>query len=181
MEPADPPEHQEPVSLKKLDKGDGRTSTRKTVLGWDINTCQLTIHLTKRHHQHLLDILNDILWTQKRISVDTWHKVLGEVQSMLLALPGSRGLYSTLQVHFKSDKKHIHLTTMVHDFLDNFWWITRSLHNRPTCVYEVVPASPMIVASTDALGLGMGGTYFIPTPWSTTERPNYYPYGHRMP
>ena len=41
---------------------------------------------------------------------------------------------------------------------------------------EVVPTSPLIVGFTDASGLGMGGTYFIPTPWLTPEKPNYYPY-----
>ena len=88
LEPTNLPECQEPVSLKKLDKGDRRMSTKKMVLGWDIDIQGLTMHLTKRCHQHLLDILNDIPWTRKSISVNTWHKVLGELQSMSLALPG---------------------------------------------------------------------------------------------
>ena len=100
---------------------------------------------------------------------------------MSLALPGSKELYSALQICFKSDKKHICLTTMVHNFLDNFWRITRTLHNCPTRVYVVVPTSPAMVGSTDGSGLGMSGTYFIPTPWLTPERPDYYPYLWRQP
>ena len=79
LEPTDLPKRQEPVSLKKLDKGDGCMSTKKTVLGWELNTRTLTIHLTAQHHQHLLDILNDLPWTQKRISVNAWQKVLREL------------------------------------------------------------------------------------------------------
>ena len=156
-------------------------STRKMVLGWDLDTRNLTIHLMARHHQRLLDILNDIPWTRKRISVNTWHKVLGELHSMSLALPGSRGLYSALQVRFKSDKKCIRLTTMVHDFLDDFRWIAATLHSCPTRIYEVVPTSPVIVCSTDASGLGMGGSYFIPKPWSTPQWPDYQPYLWHQP
>ena len=70
---------------------------------------------------------------------------------------------------------------MLHDFLDDFWWIAGALHNCPTSIYEVVPTSPVIVGSTDALGLGMGGTYFIPTPWLTPERPDYCPYLWHQP
>ena len=95
---------------------------------------------------------------------------------MPLALPGSRGLHSALQVRFKSGKKRIRLTTMVHDFLDNFRWIAATLHNCPTQIYKVVPTSPVTVGSTDASGLGMGGTYFLPTPWSTPHWPDYQPY-----
>ena len=63
LEPTDLPECQEPISLKKLDKGDGCMSTKKTVLGWYLNMRNLIIHLTARWHQHLLDILDDIPWT----------------------------------------------------------------------------------------------------------------------
>ena len=72
-------------------------STKKTVLGWELNTRTLTIHLTAQRHQQPLDILNDLPWTQKCISVNSWQKVLGELRSMSLALPGSWGLYSALQ------------------------------------------------------------------------------------
>ena len=100
---------------------------------------------------------------------------------MSLALPRSRGLCSALQVCFKSDKKQICLTTVVNDFLDDFWWIAVTLHNCLTCVYEVAPTSPVIVDSTDAPGLGMGGTYFVPTPWSIPQRPDYHPCLWRQP
>ena len=156
-------------------------STKKMVLGWDIDTKNLAIHLTERHHQCLLDVLNNIPQTRKHISVNMWHKVLGELRSMSLALPGSRGLCNAPQVCFKSNKKCIHLTTMVHNFLDIFWWIAGTLHTHPTYICKVVPASPVIVGSTDASGLGMGGTYFIPTSWSTPHPPNYCVYLWHQP
>ena len=70
LEPTDLLERQELVSLKKLDKGDGCMSTKKTVPGWEIDTRTLTVHLTARHHQRLLDILNNLPRTQKLMSVN---------------------------------------------------------------------------------------------------------------
>ena len=70
---------------------------------------------------------------------------------------------------------------MVHDFLDDFWWIAGTLHDCPTHIHKVVPTSPVIVGSTNASGLGMGGAYFIPAPWSTPERPDYHPYLWHQP
>ena len=151
-------------------------STKKTILGWEFDTVNMTIHLSKRRRQRLQDILAELPHDKKRVSIKTWHKVLGELRSMTLALPGSRGLYSALQVRFKADKKRIRLTRMVHDFLDDFRWIAQTLDSRPTRIYETVPTAPQIVGTTDALGIGMGGVFFVPTPWSTPRFPDYYPY-----
>ena len=110
------------------------------VLGWDVDTCQLAVHLTKRRHQHLLDILNDIPRTLKRISVNTWHKAL------LAELKSRRGLCSASQVCFKSAKKRIRSTMMVHNFLDDFWWIAKTDTVVPhESICEVVPTSPVMV------------------------------------
>ena len=45
LDQADSPFRREPVSLKKLKKGDCSWSTVKEVLGWVINTVDMTIHL----------------------------------------------------------------------------------------------------------------------------------------
>ena len=53
---------------------------------FDINMAEGLFHLAK-----------EIPATQKRISVDKWHRCLGELRSMSLALPGSRGLFSQMK------------------------------------------------------------------------------------
>jgi hypothetical protein len=176
LQDTDLPDRKEPISLTKLEKGDGFMTTQKTILGWEFDSVNMTIHLSKRRQKRLHDILADLPKAKKRVSVKTWHKVLGELRSMTLALPGSRGLYSALQVRFKTDKKRIRLTRMVHDFLDDFRWIAATLEARPTRIYETVPTSPQIVGTTDASGIGMGGVFFVPTPWSTPQFPDYFPF-----
>ena len=44
----------------------------------------------------------------QRIATKRWHKLLGELRSMVLALPGARGLFSTLQMAFQNPLDHGH-------------------------------------------------------------------------
>ena len=97
VDKTDSPHRREPVSLKKLRKGDCSWSTVKEVLGWVIDTVNMTIHLPERRVKRLADILASLPPTQKRTSVKKWHKVLGELRSMSLAMPGARHLFSHLQ------------------------------------------------------------------------------------
>ena len=76
--------------------------TIKLVLGWVINTEAMTIHLPPHRIERLSierlsEILASIPVTQKRTSVKKWHKVLGELRSMALALLDARGLFSHMQ------------------------------------------------------------------------------------
>ena len=94
----DGPYRKEPASVKKLKLGDAHWCTRKLVLGWLIDTLQMTLELPPHRQQRLTeDILDSIPPHQKRVSLKKWHQVLGKLRSMSIALPGSRGLFSLLQ------------------------------------------------------------------------------------
>ena len=69
----------EPVSLKKLRKGDCSWDTVKTVLGWVVDTVNLTIHLPPHRIERLWEILDSIPRSQRRTSTKKWHTVLGEL------------------------------------------------------------------------------------------------------
>ena len=53
----------------------------------------------------LHELLAEIPPTQKRVSLSKWHRLLGELRSMALALPGARGLFSHLQAVLKKPVK----------------------------------------------------------------------------
>jgi hypothetical protein len=157
----DTPERAEPVSLKKLDKGDASWSTKHTILGWDIDTISQTISLPPRRIARLTAILDAIPMQQKRIGVTKWHKVLGELRSMSLALPGSRGLFSHLQHALQSRSGHrVALNKGVHQALQDFRWILDNLSTRPTRIAELVPLLPSALGHHDASGTGAGGVWF---------------------
>jgi hypothetical protein len=93
----DNPNRQEHASLKKLLKDDATWSTHKAVLGWVLDAIEKTLEFPAHRICRLQEILDSILPSQKRVSVQKWHKVLGGLRSMSLALPGTRGLFSVLQ------------------------------------------------------------------------------------
>jgi hypothetical protein len=151
----------EPVSLKKLDKGDASWKTTHTILGWDVDTRKKTIALPQHRIDRLYEILDSIPPHQKRIGVTKWHKVLGELRSMSIALPGSRGLFSHLQAALNRRVGHrVPLTMEVHQALADFRWIVNNIAERPTRIAELVPLLPSALGYHDASGMGAGGVWF---------------------
>ena len=162
LAPSDPPKRQEPASVKKLLKGDGYWATRHIILGWLIDTVRMTIELPPHRVERLLAILASIAPNQKRIQLSLWHQVLGELRSMLLGLPGAKGLFSVLQeaLRHTSDKR-VRLSRVVHTFLDDFRWLAQDLASRPTRLAEILPQEPSAIGAVDAAGTGMGGVWFV--------------------
>ena len=154
----------EPVSLKKLRQGDCSWSTIKTVLGWIINTAAMTLQLPPHRQDRLGQILASIPPSQKRTSVKKWHKLLGELRSMSLALPGARNVFSAMQnALVLSSSNRIALRKGVHQALADFQWMADDISQRPTRIAELVPLQPAILGFHDASGLGAGGVAY-PTP-----------------
>ena len=157
---------QEPASVKKLKKGDARWSTKKVVLGWLLDSVDKTISLPPHRIERLQAILADIGPTKKRISVKNWHRLLGELRSMVIGIPGARGLFSPLQEAFRTETSdhRLRLNSMVHQFLDDFRHLSETLGDRPTRIAELIPQDPSVIGTTDASGQGMGGVAFLNTP-----------------
>ena len=122
----------------------------------------MTIQLPPHRIERLSEILSSIPVTQKRTSVRKWHKVLGELRSMSLALPGAQNLFSHMQLALsKKLKGRVALNKGVYHALDDFRWMLADIENRPTRIAELVP----LLASAaerhhDVSGLGAGGVWF---------------------
>lgn len=165
LSPDDNPMRQEPVSVKKLKKGDATWATTKRMLGWNIDSVKGTIALTPRRRERLLAILNTITPNQCTVPTKLWHKVLGELRSMAIALPGARGLFSLLQEAFRHEDLNtstLTLTPQVHAMMADLRHLAVNLTERPTRIAELVPSQPTVIGACDASGLGMGGVFFAP-------------------
>jgi hypothetical protein len=163
---------QEPASTKKLKQGDACWGTRKLVLGWIINTILLTLELPQHRKDRLQSILDEIPRSQKRISTKKWQQVVGEIRSIAIAIPGSRGLFSLLHEALRHQHAgRIRLSRGVDDTLDDLRWLADALSNRPTRLHEIVPqADPELLGAQDASDEGMGGIWF-PALTELLERP----------
>jgi hypothetical protein len=152
----------EPISVKKLRKGDASWDTLKVVLGWLVDTVRQTIALPPHRSERLLTLFHEMR-DRKRVSVKRWQCFLGELRSMVLAIPGGKGLFSTLQHGFKyTDKHRIRLSPSIRDHLDDFEELAHSVAARPTRLAEIIPDSPTFIGACDASRRGMGGVWFLP-------------------
>ena len=166
LRPLDPNKaeiHNEPASVKKLKKGDGTWATLKIILGWLIDTVGQTIRLPKHRSERLVTIL-DSLDGRKRVCTSEWHKILGELRSMSLAVPGARGLFSALQTGFqqKEATHRVRIDRNMRIQLEDFKNLARDLHDRPTNLAEIIPDVPSGIGAVDASKHGMGGVIFCP-------------------
>ena len=160
----DAPQRKEVNSLKKLDQGDGAWATQKEFLGWDIDTVGMTIRLPERRVTRLRELLDLFPPSKKRTSVKVWRRVLGELRSMALAIPGARGLFSQMQEALRHvPQGRIALSPAVHQALADFRWMLDDLAARPTRLYELVPLSPTLDGYHDASGTMCGGV-LLPGP-----------------
>ena len=108
---------------------------------------------------------------KKRVSKKVWYQVLGELRSMVLAIPGGRGLFSALQRALRRTTGKIRLTQALHDELDDWRWLTRDLHSRPTSWDELVEKTPAYISSHNAAQYSMGGVWFGN---NTTDHPTLW-------
>ena len=107
--------------------------------------------------------------------MEKWHRILGELRSMALDLPGARGLFSQMQealCHVKG--KRVTLSPGVHDALDDFKWLAEDVAKRPTRMYELVPLRPTVDGYHDVSGYMCGGVV-LPRP---TDTPRTLPPQH---
>ena len=114
----------EPSSLKKMKQGDASWDLVKEVLGWVVDTMRGTVELPPRRKQRLHDLLAEHPRSRRRASAKNWHKLLGELRSMSLAVPGVAGAFSILQ---EALADRVKLTAAVHDQLDDIRWLANDL------------------------------------------------------
>jgi hypothetical protein len=151
----------EPISIKKLQKGDARWTTRHTILGWIIDTVAQTIELPLHRAQRLIEILTHLA-TRKRISLSSWQQQIGELRSMVLALPGGRGLFSTLYTGLTHPNHRVRITKPLRDAILDLHQLASDLGSRPTRLGEIVDSPPIAYGAADASGSGMGGVWLSP-------------------
>jgi hypothetical protein len=97
LAPVDNPFRQEPASVKKMQKGDATWANCKVLMGWLVDTLNMTIELPPHRVKRLFEFLDSVLPHQGRTSVKKWQKLMGELRSMVLAVLGGKGMFSILQ------------------------------------------------------------------------------------
>ena len=149
----------EPNSTKKLLRGDARFSTCKKVLGWYIDCLQHHLLITPSRLARVDTLLRNALANQ-RTSLRSWLRLLGTLRSLTMGIPGSRGLFSTLQAALPNAPHRIRITPAVRETLQVWQSFLRNMEQRPTHLSELFPSEPTWFGASDACGHGLGGVFF---------------------
>jgi hypothetical protein len=153
----------EPASVKKLRQGDASWSTIKVVLGWLIDSLRKTIQLPPHRLERLQTFLNDFQG-RKSISQKQAHRLMGELRSMALGIPGSAGLLSLLQNELTQalrGRRRVHLRPATKSHIRDLLALAGDLAQRPTRIAELFPTHPAHgYGVCDAAKSGFGGSLF---------------------
>ena len=138
-----------------MKKGKASWATRKTALGWVIDSLTKTLEMPPHRTERLQKIF-DNLRDQKRARTQT----VGARPWQALLCVGSHpfGPLQLVLSHAKAGR--VRITASVRDNLTKFEWLVRDIANRPTRLGEIVPNEPVVIGTTDACKFGMGGTLF---------------------
>ena len=133
-------DHQKEVlSLKKIDAEDFYWSNLQVLLGFIVNSINPTISLPPHRCDWLKEILDAIPHTQKRVSVDTWHQVLGEIRLMVISLPSAKCLFIQMQEALRhATGNSLTLTRGIHDALIDFHWLLDRVCSIRHCMIRVL-------------------------------------------
>ena len=87
----------EPISMKKLRQGDTAWSTKKTVLGWELDTLEHHLRLTPKRKSKVRVALDAIPAAAHQVSLRKWGHLLGLLCSITPAVAGAQGMFTRLQ------------------------------------------------------------------------------------
>ncbi|KAL7558276.1 hypothetical protein ACA910_002512 [Epithemia clementina (nom. ined.)] len=121
------------------------------MLGWNVDSLRMTIELPPHRRKRLTTLIADTQH-KRTISVTTCHKLLGELRSMALGIPGTCGLFSHLQWALVNNRhcNTVRLNHNARDALANFATLATDIASRPTRIAEVIPTAPLFVGACDA-------------------------------
>ena len=122
-------------------------------MGWVIDTVNITLSFPPHQENRFKKILAEIPTSQKRIGIDKWNWVLGDLRSMAIALPSSQGIFGHMQEAFYHvEGEMVTLSRGFHQALVDFLYLAEDLSKRPTRLYEILPLQPTLDGYHDASG-----------------------------
>jgi hypothetical protein len=148
----------DPISQKKMDKGEGTWAYEKEILGWTFNGKDFTIFLDQTKSKKLQKLLKQ---TAKKsvITRTEMQQVMGKLNHTCIGLPSGRGLLSPLNNSLKGTADHIKITPSIKQALLDWVTLTQRIATRPTSVLELTPAMPWFLGYVDSSKQGVGGVW----------------------
>jgi hypothetical protein len=168
------------VSNNNIQKGDTIFSTRKQLLGWDIDTITMSLTLPAHRFASLTSLLDSIL-AKKRASRRTWRRLLGSLRSTTPAIYGATHLFSILQYAMvDTTYPRLRITPLLKAVLRQWQHLLDLARRNPTPLHTLVPRPPSMWAACDASKQGLGGFWVVP-PQQPSTTPQHFLWREPLP
>jgi len=160
--PPDPNAAEDPISLKKLEKGEGAWALVQEVLGWQFNGADKTLCYNEKKLDIILQGLKQMLRSRRGVPFTDFEKLMGKARHAATGVPGANGLFSPINrilgkrptivwIRPKSDLRRA---------LTDLRVILREANREPTHCKELVVGHPNTIGIVDAAKEGVGGVVF---------------------
>ncbi len=152
----------DPISKKKLLKGEGQYALFKTMHGFNFDSKQKTMWLEEEKRAKLLTILHGWLWAGCHncgIPLGEFKSVIAKVRHAFTALPGGQGLLSPCNRLLQKCPPvvYFHCNESLHAAISNCQTILRESTSRPMWCRELVAGWPDFIGVVNASSHGVGG------------------------
>jgi hypothetical protein len=150
----------DPVSLKKLEKGDGQWHHLKEILGFIIDGDAKTIRISDAKADDIVMEIRRIL-KKKRVQLKRYRKIVGKLRHVALIMPGTKGMFSPINRALQGEPSTIGLgkDSEVRAALLDLAVLVQDLCKRPTHVKELIPGDDHYTGYCDACATGAGGVW----------------------
>jgi hypothetical protein len=161
--PANDNDDEDPISFKKIQRGDGTWSLRKDVLGFTFDGDDKTLWLEAPKRDALLTILHQWLRasraSQAGIAFTEFESVVAKVRHAFIAIPAGKGLLSPCNrlLRKRPPFVYLHRNTPLRVALQDMRTLLRESTLLPTQCRELVTAWPDFIGVKDASKHGVGG------------------------
>jgi hypothetical protein len=151
----------DPISLKKLQRGDARWAAEKEILGFLVDGEAKTVRISDARGKDIVTEIRKIL-KKKRVQLKRYRRIVGKLRHVALILPGTKGLFSPINRALKGDPLVIGLgkSSEVRAALLDLATMVTSLSSRATHVKELIPNDDHYYGYCDACATGAGGVWF---------------------
>ena len=148
----------DPVSIKKLNQGDGRWDNEKEILGWIFNGKEYSIKLPSTKIETLRTILKQAA-KKKTMTLQDFQKIAGKLVHASIGIPLGASLLSAIYKGLQTTSDFITITNNIKQSMKDWRFLLSLLDTRPTSILELTPGMPWFIAYTDASNTGAGGVW----------------------
>jgi hypothetical protein len=152
----------DPVSLKKLLKGNGLWEVRKEILGWIIDGMHRCIEYPKDKLSKLTADLK-VAYQSDTITAKALKKLRGRMHHASIGMPAGRPLCGPVDKALTDCKGKVTQVKSNKQLKSCFWDFQTLLlvfAKDPAFCKELIPDDPSYVGNCDASKLGAGGVWF---------------------